>query len=426
MALLIKSLEVSAQVYNPIQMDLDFIPESSHSKKLEWSSNIQENYSHVRVKVFPHNSSYNAPHGKDISVDRLNLSSSGECLIYKSDYSSSAHGIERNNLIRSGYSFELTTATVTYPIWIECAQPVELIRPDFLNKPIKYMGVLFIKKVNVETPYLTVVNVLPFEKYLKGVVPSEMPASWPTEALKAQAIAARTYAYYELITDVASRDKNILLEESGAQMDDTVTYQAYLGLKNNALSTNKAIEETTGRIMTYGNQVVKAFFHADSGGHTENAENVWGQFYPYILGKKEIYPEGSIPGTSWNYTVKIKDIETKLIKEGVLLQGDELETLYIENEDLLPSGRPKSIGLSLADGVHKKIESVKYSYINHLKSSWISFSRVDESQSIVINGKGFGHGAGMSQWGARIMADRLKMNHQDILKFYYTDVKIEP
>lgn len=414
------------QIFNPIQSEFDPNFESADSEEIlpVWSPEIKAKFSLVRVKIFPHNSMYNSPHGKDSTINKLTVSSTGDCKIYKSEYDSSAKGISRKTLLDSGKIFALSTDTLKDPIWIECASAIELKRADFSSNPTRYQGLLFVKKINIENPYLTVVNVLPFEQYLKGVVPSEMPASWSSEALKAQAIAARTYAYYELIADVASRDDKLLIEASGAQIDDTVTYQAYLGLKNGTSFTDHAVDITTGLVMTYKNRVIKAFFHADSGGHTENAENVWGVYYPYILGKAEIYAEGAVPGSNWSFTVKLKDAETKLINAGFLVKGDELGSLEINFEDILPSKRPKNIELRLADGQIKKISAVDYSYLTKIKSSWVSFSQTKDPLSVVVNGKGFGHGAGMNQWGARIMVDSLKKSYDEVLKFYYTDIQI--
>lgn len=427
--LLLGTSFVSAQeIYNPIQMDnpLSFISDDAAAPLIapDWNIQFKEKFSMIRVKVFPHNSQYNAPHGRDAVTDRFTLSSNGDCQVFKSEFSTSENGISREHLIKTGKTFEFTISNLTSPIWVECSQDFELKRVDYIEKPVRYAGVLFIKKVDSEKPYLTAVNVLPFEQYLKGVVPSEMPASWSVEVLRAQAIAARTYAYYELGIDVASQDKNLLIEKSGAQIDDTVTYQAYLGLKNAAASTNRAVDETAGYVMVHENKVIKAYFHADSGGYTENAENVWGLYHPYIIGKAELYPEGSIPGTNWGYVAKIKDIEKKLIDVGVLHAADLLESLSIDSHNLYPSSRPKYIDLKLATGVSKRISAVRYSFIMGLKSQWIKFSPASDLSLITVSGKGFGHGAGMNQWGARHLVDKMKMKFDEVLKFYYTDIQI--
>lgn len=417
------------EVFNPIQKDLfqSFFSEDSASTELvlpSWNEDFKAKFNTIRVKVFPHNSQYNAPHGRDTVTDRFTVATSGVCRVYKSDSESSNSEFKRDNQVATFTNFEFTVAKLNFPVWIECNQPFEIIRSDFPTKKVNYSGVLFIKKVNHETPYLTAVNVLPFEQYLKGVVPSEMPASWAVEALKAQAIAARTYAYYELGTHVADSDKNIQIEQSGAQIDDTVTYQAYLGLKNAAASTNKAVDETSGMVMLYDKKIIKSFFHADSGGYTENAENVWGVFHPYIIAKPEIYSADSIPGTSWSFVANIKDIETKLIGAAILKEGEELVNLTVEAGDVFPSGRPQFITLTLKNEITKKITAVNYSFIMGLKSQWLRFSAGATPDKVQVNGLGFGHGAGMNQWGARHMIEKMNKKFDEVLNFYYSNIEI--
>lgn len=417
------------EIFNPIQKDLfqSFVSEDGGGSDLvlpTWSEEFKQNFSTIRVKVFPHNSQYNAPHGRDTVVDRFTVASSGVCRIFKAATESSESGFKRDNQTGSFNNFEFSVKKLNFPVWIECDQPFEIIRPDYPNKKVNYAGVLFIKKVNHETPYLTAVNVLPFEQYLKGVVPSEMPASWALEALKAQAVAARTYAYYELGIRVADFDKNIQIEKSGAQIDDTVTYQAYLGLKNSMPSTNQAVDETAGMVMVHDKKIIKAYFHADSGGHTENAENVWGVFHPYIVGKPELYPTGSIPGSSWSFVANLKDIESKLEGAGVLKNDEQLIRIHVDNSDLYPSSRPKFITLTLKNNSIKKILAVNYSFIMGLKSQWLQFSPAVTPDKITVNGFGFGHGAGMNQWGARHMIEKMNKKFEEVLNFYYSNIEI--
>lgn len=412
------------EIFNPIQSE-SFLESVSAQSEPEWTAQLKEKFFKVRIKIFPHNSKYNAPQGRDTITNRLTVSSSGDCTIYKSEHPTSETEMTRNVVLKTGKKFELTTDTVADPIWMECSQAIEVKRPDFPNSPISYSGTLFIKTVKGPLPYLTAVNVLPFEHYLRGVVPSEMPASWSAEALKAQAIAARTYAYYELGTEVSGLDQNIIAEQSGAQFDDTVTYQAYMGLKNNTVATDTAIEQTTGKVMTYNNKVIKAYFSADSGGHTEDSANVWGDVRPYIIGKPEIYPDGAVPGTTWSYTATLSDLTQKLIAAGFLKAGENLASLNIDRTDLYPSTRPKYIELRLATGTVKKIWAVDYAFAAKIKSPWIHFAAANDAKSVVTNGKGFGHGAGMSQWGARAMVDKMKKTHEEVLGFYYTNIQIQ-
>ena len=388
----------------------------------DWSKDMLRQYSDIRIKVFPHNSRYNSPQGKDTTLDRVTVSSAADCKVFKADNPTSEGGITRSEVLKTGTSFTFTTQSVTQPMWIECEAPIQVTRVDYTSTPIRYKGVMFIKKTGGDNPYLTLVNVLPFEEYLKGVVPSEMPASWAPEALKAQAIAARTYAFYELTTFVAASDPNLTSESSGAQFDDTVTYQAYLGLRNTTAATDKAVEDTSGQVMVHQGKVVKAYFHADSGGYTENAENVWDKYYPYIIAKPELYPAGSIPGTDWNFTYAIDEIEKRLKANDLLSASQNLTGVRIESADHFPSSRPSFVTLVLSGNVTKKIRAVDFSFAMKIKSAWIKIAT--QGSSATISGKGFGHGAGMNQWGARVMVDKLNKTFDEILKFYYTGVDI--
>lgn len=406
-----------------IEIDTDMEPDP------DWSADLLNQFSIVRIKIFPHNSKYNSPHGKDTVIDKVKVSSKGQCRVYRAEKPTSEGGITRETLLMTGQNFEFTVANIQQPMWLECSEAFQVTRADYANSPTRYLGVLFIKKVPVadNKSYVTLVNVVSFEQYLKGVVPSEMPASWSHEALKAQSIAARTYAFYELGTKVFTKDSNITAEQSGAQMDDTVTYQAYLGLKNTTAATDKAVDETAGQAMIHSGKLVKAYFHADSGGHTENAENVWGRYYPYIIGKPELYPDGSIPGTAWSYTTSLKNIQDQLVANQLMPANSQLTALKILKDDYFPSTRPEFVTLVFTDKTEKKILAVDYAFATKIKSPWISFSVPNprsRNTNITISGRGFGHGAGMNQWGAKVMVDKLNKNHIEILNFYYTGIEI--
>ncbi len=391
-----------------------------------WSPELLAQFSTIRVKVFPHHNKYNSPHGIDTTINKVTLSSVGDCKAYKSEGTTSEIPLTRGEVLMTGKSFNLNAATIKEPMWIECAEPIQVTRVDYPKNPTKYKGLIFVKPIKIEgkNPYITLVNVLPFEEYLKGVVPSEMPSSWVYEALKVQAIAARTYALYELSTFVYLKDPNIVAEQSGAQFDDTVFYQAYLGLKNAAASTDKAVNETSGQVMIHEGKVVKAYFHADSGGYTENAENVWGKYYPYIIAKPEAYPDGSIPGTVWTYAPSFDEIQTKMSANDILGTNETIVNLRIEPADLFPSGRPEHVTLVIAGKPNKKVLAVDFAFAMKIKSQWIKISTNTKKQVATFTGRGFGHGAGMNQWGARVMVDKLNKNYTEILKFYYTGVEI--
>jgi len=121
---------------------------------------------------------------------------------------------------------------------------------------------------------LTAVNYVDLEHYLYSVVGSEMPVNWPMEALKAQAVAARTYALYK-----RQQGGNAIFD-----VGDTTTWQVYKGLEEEANTTQSAVNATTGQVLTHNGQIIEAVFHSSSGGHTENVEDVWSSPRPYLRG----------------------------------------------------------------------------------------------------------------------------------------------
>lgn len=132
-----------------------------------------------------------------------------------------------------------------------------------------YRGFLMIQNRNQK---LTVINNVGLEDYIRGVVPSEMPSSWELEALKAQAIAARSYA-------LANLGKRASL---GYDLKDTPEDQAYGGASSETAKTNTAVQETDGLVLTYNYKVVPAYYSASAGGQTLNAKQAWGSDLPFI------------------------------------------------------------------------------------------------------------------------------------------------
>ena len=128
---------------------------------------------------------------------------------------------------------------------------------------------------------LILVNEVDLESYIQGVGPSEMPARWNTEALKAQAIAARSFA-------VANMGKRA---RYGFDVNDTTQDQVYKGASAETIKTNEIVKATRGQVLVYGNKVIPAYYHASSGGHTLPSSAVWGKYLPFIRAV-EAYDEG--------------------------------------------------------------------------------------------------------------------------------------
>jgi stage II sporulation protein D len=246
-----------------------------------------------------------------------------------------------------------------------------------------------------------VINVVNLEDYVLSVLPSEMPSSWALEALKAQAIAARSYA-------VANLNKH---GKDGYDLTATIADQVYSGVASESDNSNRAVAETEGMILKYQGKPITAFFHSTSGGATELAENVWSKPLPYLQAVADY--DDSSPHFSWNRKFSVSDIERALPNVGQLLSFDVVART--------PSKRAQYV---LAQGTKgcQMISGESMRKIFKLPSAL--FNVGNEDNSYVFAGRGFGHGLGMSQYGARALADR-GYNAAQILSYYYKDVVVD-
>lgn len=243
------------------------------------------------------------------------------------------------------------------------------------------------------------INTLDMEDYLKGVVAGEMPQEWNMEALKSQAVAARTYAYYGMINQ-----KNDLYD-----ICDTVKCQVYKGIYGEYSTTNTAVDATKAKILTYNDSVIPAFFHDTSGGGlTESGVAFTGENTPYLQPVQD-YDDNS-PYRNWNRTLATSDFLDRLSLYGVkLTKISKVRVAYNE------SNRVKMV--SISDGKRTyDISGHKFREIMGLKSN--SFTISIHKSVVNINGSGNGHGIGLSQWGALGMA-KMGYKYSDILSHYY-------
>ncbi|ACV62004.1 SpoIID/LytB domain protein [Desulfofarcimen acetoxidans DSM 771] len=267
---------------------------------------------------------------------------------------------------------------------------------------------------------LTIINELPLESYLCGVVPSEMPAGWPTEALKAQAVAARCYVLGRL--------------GSNAEQDFDVTNdqysQAYCGYEAENEATNKAVEETAGIIVAYKNKPIDAFYHSSSGGFTENCEDVWTYQVPYIKGKPDPYDKNT---SHYDWQVKFTQNELlQLLDKQCIKDWREISDLEIvcSTSSGKRAQKIRLTGLDLNDQpVVKEISNAdNVRMIFGLKSAFFEMTKEFDTEKklcqVSFAGNGWGHGLGMSQNGAAEMA-RQGYTFKDILQYYYTGIEIK-
>lgn len=268
-----------------------------------------------------------------------------------------------------------------------------------------YRGQLVLRPSTTKAE-LTVINTLDLEEYLLAVVPSEMPASWPLEALKAQAIAARSYA-------MANIGKHA---SEGWDVTATVEDQVYNGIGCETENSNDAVAQTRGLVIKHQGTTVSAFFHSAGGGCTELAEHVWGKPVPYLKSVHD-YDDGS-PHFEWTRTFSAPVAEECLKKSGKEV-GSLLAILPVVKT---PSGRLKSAML-IGSQSSLVLSGEELRKVFNLPSSLMN-TCVD-CENYVFAGRGHGHGLGMSQWGARSLADR-GYNAAQILGYYYKDISVSP
>ena len=286
----------------------------------------------------------------------------------------------------------------------------EFEKVDISNKGImtignnKYYGDIYIKQVDSK---LQIVNFVDIEKYLLGVVPYEMPSSFPLEALKAQTVIARSYA-----------QTNINRNKKDFDLYDDTRSQVYSGIPKSRLSNvEKAIKETKGEVITYNGRVIDALFHSYSGGYTASAKEVYGNDIEYLKPVEDIYSKG-IPMSvlTWIYLIPKSQLEKEI---GFIPVDYDIE--YTERN------RVKYIILYNEDrSLEKKYTGAefrrKYS-TSKIKST--AYNINIENGDIKVVGSGYGHGVGFSQWSSKTMAEDEKMSYKDIINFFYTGVKIE-
>lgn len=264
---------------------------------------------------------------------------------------------------------------------------------------------------------VTVVNAVPMELYLQSVVPAEAVPSWKADALKAQAVAARTYAMYH---------KNGY-RSSGYDVTDDTRSQVYSGISSETEATSRAVRETAGEIVTYGGKPIDALFHSSGGGYTENSENVWGSVIPYLRGVKESYV-----GNPWTKTILLSSFVRTMGNYGYgvgSLKGIKLSRLRIgeahRSSDRGISGRVKTFTL-IGKGGSRTVPGDKLQSIYGLDSTLYDLNV--KGSNLVITGYGYGHGLGLSQWGAEAMAEKQgngRDYYKTILTHYYSGTKVE-
>ncbi len=306
---------------------------------------------------------------------------------------------------------------------------------------------------------MTIINVLPFEEYLYGVVPNEMPAYSHIEALKTQAVAARTYSYKSI-------NKH---SKYGFNLCATTDCQVYKGYSSENANTNKAVDETRDIVVTYNGTLAETVFSASTGGRTEDAANVWGNSIPYLKSVEDKYESGKSYNYNWTMKFTTDEISSKLKSYGLgTVTGIKITKYSSAGRpiEMVITGTLKPEGVTItkdrcrtflslpsqmynisSDGnlnvqVNNKTENIPLSQIKIITkdgektynnpSQKVTIIGADGKESTVsaspdeyvFTGKGWGHAVGMSQEGAMGMA-KAGFTYEQILTHYYTGTKVE-
>ena len=336
----------------------------------------------------------------------------------------------------------------------------------------KYRGDIEIKRYSDSD--MTVINVVGMQEYLYGVVPREIGGNSPYEAVKAQAIVARTYA-------IKNYEKRM---KWGFNLYPTVDDQAYGGYEWENVHSNRAVDETDGQVVTYDGKLIDGYYFSTSGGYTENSENVWTSALGYLKAVPDPYEPDNLSKTKWTVELTADEVEERLAKNGVYV-GDviniepteyteagrvlELKIEGTEDTKIITKSKartylgldsqwytvndepPKALEVAIdredvkKDEEDKKVEKdeteevEKERELKPLLKQLTSLIRGEKSDVNVVKkeyaarkkytdvfvfqGRGWGHAVGMSQNGAKGMAEN-GFTAEEIIKWYYTGVEV--
>ena len=274
------------------------------------------------------------------------------------------------------------------------------------------------QEINIEVynPETETKEETPFEEYIKGVVGAEMPALFNIESLKAQAVCARTYALREiehmgLTTENLPKPEDIgqaYLSKSELKERWGDNFEEYYK------RIEQAVSETSGEIMVYDDEPILAVFHSTSSGYTENSENIWQNPMPYL---KSVESSGDTKAPQYEVSKEISYNEIKNMFKNkypdIVFSEDNLIN-QIKINSISDAGYITSVTVG-----NKNLTGLEIRGALGLRSS--SFTMKDTGNSIIFTTKGYGHGAGMSQYGAEAMANE-GYTYKEILQHYYTNI----
>lgn len=246
------------------------------------------------------------------------------------------------------------------------------------------------------------------EDYIIGVVAAEMPASFETEALKAQAIAARTFAMYKKETRNLDYDLIIGTKDQAYQDNQALLKKWGLNFFPNYLKIREAVNDTRGQVLTYEGNIINAFYFSMSNGYTENSELVFQQDLPYLNSVSSEWDNASL--TNYEFT---KTLTKEEFCNALAISCDKIEI-----KDIIRSDANRILNITINDQVF--VGTVVRSKLG-LRST--DFDIIVNDTTVSITTRGYGHGVGMSQYGANGMAKE-GYSYEEILKHYYQNTEI--
>jgi len=237
------------------------------------------------------------------------------------------------------------------------------------------------------------VNFVGLEPYVKGVTPYEMSSGWPLEALKAQAVCARTYVASHMNGSPAY----------GFDVTGTTTSQVYYGTLDASANSDRAVDETAGKFVRYEGKLCETFYFAADGGATEDSENVWVTKVPYLRGVVDPYEKDiEFYCKSWSATISRAAV------------GDVSITYTPIGNAMTVTVGGKTYSKDNVRTFLTKICGLRYN------SRHFTVEYDAASDTYRVAGGGYGHNCGMSQWGAKAMAQEHGKTYEEIISFYYT------
>ncbi|PNV71909.1 SpoIID/LytB domain-containing protein [Leptospira inadai] len=340
---------------------------------------------------------WNPPHQmKSVDKIRVLLGKTDSDLIIKADGTISVFDVN-DLLIKRAYDIvSIDARKIKAPIRFVS----ETTGIEFKGK--RYRGEIILQPDRSGTSLI--INAVPLEEYLYAVVPSEVPATWPTEALKAQAICSRTYAVREMLNK----------KDSSYDVEATVSSQAYAGLDKENPKTTKAVRETEGVLAVFDEDPIHTFFHSNSGGKTETPDQVWGgKRLPYLESVSSRFDDAG-DNFVWKEVLNQDKIDQALVSLG----AGSIHSVQILSRT--PSGRVDLMEVIGSKGT-SRIKGKEFRSLLGSSVKSLRFGIKREHDGFLVKGMGSGHGVGLSQWGSFGMAKQ-NYSYTEILRHYYQGI----